>query len=205
MGDEMPLHHVPWRRPASLHAARAADVEVPAGSTGRSYGMVCASATATSAGRAVGSGRAESTTSGVSAIGQAGKWRSDLDPGRRVARSHYTGRAAEMPGGPAAGGGTRMCGPGVTRSSREKRTPSALRRSAQPEAVFDRVHGTVRRVRGRARRRPRVVVPGGRGPVRPHPRLHAVAHILGRRPAERLAASGTAPAIRPTTRSEASD
>ena len=70
-------------------------------------------------------------------------------------------------------GGTPRCGPGVTRSSREKGTPSALRGSAQPEAVFDGVDGTVRRVRGRARRRARFVVPGRRGQVRPHPRLHA--------------------------------
>ena len=53
---------------------------------------------------------------------------------------------------PGVGGGP-PSGPGVTRSSREKGTPSAIRGSAQPQAVFDGVHGTLCRVRRRAGRR----------------------------------------------------
>src|SRR5580692_7341531 len=68
----------------------------------------------------------------------------DLDPSRPGDASHYNGPAVEMTRAVRPqGGGTPRCGPGVTRSSREKRTPSALRGSAQPEAVFDRIDWAV--------------------------------------------------------------
>ena len=126
---------------------------------------------------------------GFSKAGPAHSMFAELGRSKNPVVSHYTGGHAGVRGcAPGVGGGP-PSGPGVTRSSREKGTPSAIRGSAQPQAVFDGVHGTLCRVRRRAGRRARVVVPGRRGPVRPHSGVHAHQELhfeLGRRPAQRL-------------------
>ena len=65
--------------------------------------------------------------------------------------------------GHATAGGARSC-------FREEGTPSPLRRSAQPEAVGRHRQPAVPRVRRRARRQARLVVPGHRGRLRRDPR-----------------------------------